>query len=201
MVGEAVALDLCGVDDLTGPADDAGDQPRLAAGLGGREQLLELRVLEVIDAVEIRVFLLQVARNDERGLPVLTEALAERDDLAVGLCLVPGLVLVRQPDLHGDVRVAVAQTLEQGQRGSQHHVGRIVVAYLDDVLGDAVLDLCAGPVQVAEDKVSLPLPSSSPQAAATAKTSMATIVRANILYLVSKFQLPSVAIVAKDSRA
>ena len=47
--------------------------------------------------------------------------------------------------------VAVLQALEQGQRRAELHVRGIAVSFLNDVLGDAVLQQRAGPVQITED--------------------------------------------------
>ena len=49
------------------------------------------------------------------------------------------------------MRVASLQTLEQGQSCAEKHVGRVAVALFNDVLGDTILNLGTGPVQVAEN--------------------------------------------------
>jgi hypothetical protein len=47
--------------------------------------------------------------------------------------------------------VTALEALEQGQGGAQLYFGGVAVTLLNQVLGDAVLDQRAGPVQVAED--------------------------------------------------
>ena len=94
---------------------------------------------------------MQVSRNHKGRLPVIAQALAHRQHRAFVPGLVPGFLLVGQPDFHGHIGVAVLQTLEQRQRRTELHIRGVAVALFHDILGNAVLKQRAGPVQVTEN--------------------------------------------------
>ena len=150
VVGQTIPGDLGGDVFLAGPSDDARDQAHLAPGLRGGEQLLELVVLQVFPAVQVGIFLLQIGGNDEGGLPVLAQTLAQGNNLVVAQGLVPCVHLVRQPYLQGHLTVSATEPLEEGEGVSQDYIGRVAVPLLDDVLGDPVLHLGARPGEIAE---------------------------------------------------
>ena len=67
------------------------------------------------DAVQFRILLLKVCGDHKGRLPVSAETLADQFDVARRQGIHPGILLVRQPDLHGYLGVASAQSLQQGR--------------------------------------------------------------------------------------
>ena len=151
VVGQTIPDDLGGDVFLAGPSDDARDQAHLAPGLRGGEQLLELVVLQVFPAVQVWILLLQIGGNDEGGLPVLAQALAQGNDLVVTQGLVPCVHLVRQPYLQGHLTVSATEPLEERKGVPQDHIRRVAVPLFDDVLGNPILHLGASPGEIAKD--------------------------------------------------
>ena len=151
MIRQSVGFDLRSIDTFTRPADDAGHQARLPTGLGGREQFLDPIFLEILDAIQFGVLLLQIRRDHECGLPVLAKAVANLDDLTAFQRLHPRALLVGQPYLHRYMGIAAAQALQQRKSCAEYDVRWVSVPLFDDVLGNAVLYLCARPVQITKD--------------------------------------------------
>ena len=77
VVGQLIAGDLSSVDFFAGPTDNAGNEPRLAAGLSRGKQCFVLLILEVFDAVQFGVLLLEIGRDHKGRLPVFAQAFAD----------------------------------------------------------------------------------------------------------------------------
>ena len=106
---------------------------------------LNLSSFRSLDAVQVGILLLEIFRDDKRRLPIFAQTQAHGNHFTGGLRFQPGFVLVRQPDFHGDVAIASAQTLEQRQRRPKDTPRSDSRSpFRTRYLRDAVLDLGAG---------------------------------------------------------
>ena len=148
MVGEPVPFDLGLVDRVTRPPLGTGNQPGPAAAPRGREQLPVPVILQILDAVQARIRLLQVGGDHERRLRQPAQALPQRNRLPGHRGFLPRLARVRQPQLHHHVNAAPPQSRDSRLRTTLHHTGRKPIALLHDVLGNTVLQQRAIPTKI-----------------------------------------------------